>query len=70
MSLWKHFKYIDILAFKMKRVVLQHTVPVFKHPMGSDNMPELWITKANKNLSFLDTVPSYKIREWKKKALK
>lgn len=67
MSLWKHFKYIDILAFKMKEVVLQHIVPAFKHPMGSDKMPDLWLMKANKNLSFLDIVPSYTIMDWKKK---
>jgi len=42
-------------------MVLQHTIPAFRHPTGSDNMPDLQLMKANKNLSFLDTVPTYTV---------
>lgn len=52
---------------KCKKGVLQHIIPAFKHPMDSNKGPELWLMKANRNLSILDTVPSYIITDYKTK---
>lgn len=48
MTPWKHLKYTDVLAFRVKKVVLQHTVPAFRHPMGSDKMPDLRLMKPTR----------------------